>query len=271
MILRHGTFVAVFCAALALAASIASAPIASAGEIGGDYRLAGATAAGSGYQGSVAIAPNGKTFRLQWSRPAPLEQRGFALRLDNVLGVVADDPSADYGIVLYRVKGGHLEGIWRSDGGRVVHALGDEDLDGPETLEGRFTISLGRNPDGSIYHGWVEIKKAGAIYLVDWYTPQPRYIGTGVLMGDVFVVGYGAEHRSGVAAYCLQSAALIAGITGAGDDNTIGAELLWRQDAPPVEDPAPRLALLRERGTADCGAPIAARETAAESLFVTSR
>src|SRR5581483_2288956 len=130
----------------------------------------------------------------------------------------ADDPSADYGIVLYRVKGGHLEGIWRSDGGRTTRTLGAENLDGPEGLEGSYSITLGQNPDGTHYIGHVEIKRAGAIYLVDWYTPQPRYIGTGVLMGDVFVVGYGESHRSGVAAYCVRSTRAIEGITGKADD-----------------------------------------------------
>jgi hypothetical protein len=270
MMRRVGLLLAALFAALTFAA-----PAASAEEIGGaitgEYALAGATASGDGYQGSVEIAPNGRTFRVQWTRPAPLEQRGFALRLDNVLGVVADDPSEDYGIVLYRVNGGHLEGIWQSDHGSVVRALGDENLDGPAMLEGRFEISLGRNPDGSQYGGWVEIKRAGAIYLVDWYTPQPRYIGTGILMGNVFVVGYGAAHRSGVAAFCLQNPALMEGITGAAADDAIGAEVLWPFPGTPVVDPAPRLRRIRERGTADCAPPIAGNEAPQEPLIVTSR
>jgi hypothetical protein len=257
---------AAFCAALALAASTASAE-----DVGGPYRLTGDDASGGAYAGTVSIAPDGKSYRLKWDRPAPLERRGYALRLDNVLGVVADDPSADYGIVLYRVKGGHLEGIWSSDPGPPVRALGAENLDGPEGLEGSFVISLGQNPGGSHYRGWVEIKKAGAIYLVDWYTPQPRYIGTGVLMGDVFVVGYGAAHRSGVAAYCLQSALVIEGITGAASDTAIGAEILWREEVSPIEAPEPRLARIRQRGTADCGPPVADAIPSPEPLIVTSR
>jgi len=240
-------------------------------EVGGVYSLAGQSAAGDVYQGSVTIIPNGTTFRLRWQRPAPFELRGYAVQLDNVLGVAADDPSVDYGIVLYRVQGGHLEGIWRSDGGRPTTSLGAENLDGPEGLEGSYAISLGLNPDGSHYGGRVEIKRAGAIYLVDWYTPQPRYIGTGVLMGDVFVVGYGESHRSGVAAYCMRSTARVEGITGKAEDTAIGAELLARADTPLVEDPASRLEAIRRRGTADCGAPIVERETAPEPWIMTSR
>ena len=270
MIRRTGRFFAALTGALTLSAFVASAD-EPGGAIDGAYALAGATAKGDAYQGSVEILPNGRTSRLQWTRPAPLEQRGFALRLDNVLGVVADDPSEDYGIVLYRVNGGHLEGIWRSDNGRVAHTLGDENLDGAATLEGRFEISLGRNPDGSSYGGWAEIKRAGAIYLVDWYTPAPRYIGTGILMGNVFVVGYGAAHRSGVAAYCLQNPALMEGITGAAADDAIGAEVLWPFPGTPVVDPAPRLQRIRDRGTADCAPPIAGNEAPLEPLIVTSR
>ncbi|GAB2177881.1 hypothetical protein [Dongia sp. agr-C8] len=267
MIRRHATRLAALCLALALG----PLPPAAAQDSGGIYQLAGQNAAGEGYQGTATIKPNGTTFRLKWSRPAPLEQRGYGLQLDNVLGIAADDPSEDYGIVLYRVQGGHLEGIWRSDGGGRTATLGAENLDGPEGLEGSFDITLGRNPDGSDYGGRVEIRRAGAIYLVDWYTPKLRYIGTGVLMGNVFVVGYGEQHRSGVAAYCMQSVRQVEGITGAAADAAVGAEILWRLDAPAVEDPAPRLARLRARGTADCGAPISSRDPAPEPLIVTSR
>jgi hypothetical protein len=258
---------AAFCLGLVLGPL---APVA-AEDSGGSYRLVGQNVAGDVYQGSATIKPNGTTFRLKWSRPPPLEQRGYAIQLGNVLGVVADDPSEDYGIVLYRVNGGHLEGVWRSDGGRSTPTLGHENLDGPEGLQGSFNITLGRNPDGSNYAGRVEIKRAGAIYLVDWYTPQPRYFGTGVLMGNIFVVGYGVEHRSGVAAYCMLSVRQVEGITGAATDTSVGAELLWRLDAPPFADPVSRLAQLRARGAVDCGAPISSREPAPEPLIMTSR
>ncbi|WP_395019393.1 hypothetical protein [Dongia sp.] len=267
MSLRRALQLAAVCLGLALGPA---AP-AAAEDGSGAYRLVGQNAGGDVYQGAATIEPNGTTFRVKWSRPLPLEQRGYAVRLDDVLGVVADDPSADYGIVLYRVRDGHLEGVWRSDGGRSTATLGHENLDGPAGLQGRFIITLGRNPDGSPYGGTVEIKRAGAIYLVDWYTPSLRYIGTGVLMGNIFVVGYGERHRSGVAAYCLQSVRQVKGITGAAADTAVGAEILWRQDAPPVEDPVSQLARLRERGTVDCGAPISSRAPAPERLIVTSR
>jgi hypothetical protein len=244
---------------------------ATAEESGGIYLLAGQTPSGDAYQGSAAIAPNGTTFRLKWTRPKPLEQRGYGLQLDNVLGVVADDRSQDYGIVLYRVTRGHLEGVWQGDPGDRTATLGAEVLDGPEGLEGTYSITLGRNPDGSTYSGRVEITRMGAIYLVDWYTPDAlRYVGTGVSIGNIFVVGYGAEQRSSVAAYCMRSVRQVEGITADAAITTIGAEILWRLDAPAVEDPTPRLAKIRERGTADCGGPIA-QLPSPEPLIVTSR
>lgn len=267
MIRWGGRRLAAFCVALA----IATASAAADENIGGTYLLDGQAASGDAYQGSALISPNGTTFRLQWQRPAPFEQRGYAVRLDNVLGVAADDPSVDYGIVLYRVTGGHLEGIWRSDGGQATSTLGAENLDGPEGLEGSFEISPGLNPNGTHYAGRVEIKRAGAIYLVDWFTPQPRYIGTGVLMGNIFVVGYGESHRSGVAAYCLQSTEVMEGITGAAADTAIGAEVLRREGGKPVEDAVARLARIRSRGTADCGGPIVQQESAPGPVIVTSR
>jgi hypothetical protein len=210
-----------------------------------------------------------QAFGVVWDRVSGLPRRGFALRLDNVLGVVAEDTDRDFGVVLYRVQGGHLEGIWQGNQGPRWTVLGQENLDGPDTLDGQFVISLGVNPDGSHYSGKVSIHRAGRMYSVNWYTHGLRYIGTGVLVGDIFVVGYAADHRSGVAAYCLRSAKMGEGITALITDGGLGSEQFWPADAP-MPTPA-RLADLRDRdGTADCAGPIAERE-APDPVIVTAR
>src|SRR5581483_9490803 len=102
--------------AVILVAAPALAPVSlAAQQLSGRYPLAGETAAGIGYQGSIAIAPRDQAFDVTWDRAASLERRGFGLRLDNVLGIAAEDHDADFGVVLYRVKGGHLDGIWQGN------------------------------------------------------------------------------------------------------------------------------------------------------------
>jgi hypothetical protein len=228
------------------------------------YSLSGETVTGDPYQGSITITPRDQAFAVAWDRVSSLPRRGFALRLDNVLGVVAEDTDRDFGVVLYRVKGGHLEGIWQGNQGPRWTVLGHENLDGPDTLDGQFAITLGLNPDGSHYSGKVSIHKAGRMYSVNWYTPQLRYIGTGTLVGDIFVVGYAADNRSGVAAYCLNSAKIGKGITAQITDGGLGAEHFWPTDVAP---PPVQLADLRDRdGTFGCTAPLAARDAPPLSL-----
>ncbi|HVZ00904.1 MAG TPA: hypothetical protein VHA35_15460 [Dongiaceae bacterium] len=243
--------------ALAIAALLGLAALpAAAQEISGTFGVKGETAGGTAYQGSVAIATEGAGYRVAWQRDADLERQGFALRYDRVLGVAAEDQDAFFGVVLYRVKGGHLTGIWQNSGSPIAENLGFEDLDGPEGLDGVFIISRGVNPNGTVYQGDVTIKKSGAIYLVDWRTPNPSFIGTGVLLGDTFVVGYAVRHRSGVVAYCIRSGEMLDGVSGEASDSATGTETLRRGDAATVEAPAP----------GSCGVPVASGRAPASGM-----
>jgi hypothetical protein len=240
---------------LSLAVSGCAAPPLGAQEVAGTYSLKGETVVGAPYEGSITLKSVGQTFDVEWRRVTTLPRHGFALRLDNVLGVAVEDVDNDFGVVLYHVSGGHLEGIWQGNQRWDGPALGHENLDGPAGLDGNFVISLGINPDGSRYSGKVSIHKAGRMYSVNWYTPELRYVGTGVMVGDIFVVGYGAQNRSGVAAYCLQSGQIGEGITGLITDGGLGAEQFWPANA--AEHPQVQLATLRDRdGTFGCGKPI---------------
>jgi hypothetical protein len=259
-------------AALWIAALVALAPPAAAQELGGKYALAGEMAAGTPYQGTITLTPREQAFDALWGRVSGLPQHGFALQLGNVLGIAAEDTDPDYGVVLYKVDKGHLDGIWQGNLSRRVTSLGRETLDGPEGLDGRYAITLGVNPDGSNYSGLVAIHKGGQIYSVVWYTGPSNnaggesFAGTGVLVGDIFVVGYNAHEQSyadhqqaGVAAYCLQSGKVVEGITALITDGVLGAEQFWPSDSPA---PSPkRLAELRDRDHPfGCGGPIVQRK-----------
>lgn len=255
---------------LVLAALLLAAGPASAQQFQGSYTLAGETADGSPYQGRIVIAPRDQAYDVEWTRLPGMPRRGFGLRLDNVLGIGAEDGDEDFGIVLYRVKGGHLDGIWQGNLSPRVLSLGRETLDGPESLEGTYAISLGLNPGGSRYYGTAKIHRTGSTFAVDWYTPTLRYIGTGVLVGDIFVVGYSEHRRSGVAAYCLRSVKVVEGVTAAAADTALGAEEFWAADA---QAPAPdRLELLRGgNAVGACGGPIAARPAPATGAVAALR
>lgn len=267
-------------APLSIAALVSAATPAAAQELGGKYTLAGEMAAGTAYQGTITLAPRQKAFDVIWDRASGLPQHGFALQLGNVLGVAAEDTDPDYGVVLYKVDKGHLDGIWQGNPSPRVTALGRETLDGPEGLDGRYAITLGVNPDGSNYSGFVAIHKGGQIYSVVWYTGPTSnaggesFAGTGVLVGGVFVVGYNAHEQSyadhqqaGVAAYCLQSGKVVEGITALITDGVLGAEQFWPSDSPA---PSPkRLAEIRDRDHPfGCGGPIAQRTLPQQNTLI---
>jgi hypothetical protein len=262
-------------AAWLFAAMLPIAVPVAAQELHGTYSLAGEMAAGTPYQGTITLTPREQAFDVVWDRASGLPRHGFALRLGNVLGIAAEDADPDYGVVLYKVERGHLDGIWQSNLSRRVTSLGRETLDGPEGLDGRYAITLGVNPDGSNYSGLVAIHQGGPIYSVIWYTgPNSNaggesFAGTGIMIGDVFVVGYNAHEQSyaehqqaGVAAFCLRSGKVVEGITALITDGVLGAEQFW---APAGSTPLPgHLAELRSRDKPlDCGAPIVEVPTSA--------
>ena len=241
---------------LAVTLGACAATKSGAQDVGGGYDLAGQTQAAAGYDGGVTITPRAQSFLVDWQRKSPGNTRGFALRLGDVLGVAVEDEDDDFGIVLYRVKQGHLEGIWNGYP-NTRGPLGRENLDGGANLEGYYKISLGMRPDRGQYEGHVEIEHTGQTYLVDWYAPSAHYIGIGVLMGDVFVVGYASKHRPGVAAFCVNST-IYPGVTATGEDSALGAEILWAHGKPAPEGLEAQLAALRKNaGAVACASPVA--------------
>ncbi len=159
----------------------------------GTYRAEGKTASGMAYGGQVGIEPDGKGVRLAWVLDGGDSYRGVGLQINNVLGSAywsEDERFNGPGIVVYRIDGGKLHGTWRAYGGPEGLA-GREELSGPASLEGRFEITLGENPGGgSSYHGHVNIKRRGDTFLFHWHAPRNSYVGNGIRIGDVMVVGY---------------------------------------------------------------------------------
>ena len=216
-------------------------------SVAGTYRAEGKTANGMAYGGQVGIEPNGKGVRLAWVLDGGDRYRGLGLQIDNVLGSAywADDERFNGpGIVVYRIDGGKLHGTWLTFGGPEV---GREELVGPASLEGRFEITLGQNPDGSSYHGHVNIKRRGDTYLFHWYAPGDSYIGNGIRVGDIMVVGYAEGRAPGTVAYCIRDGNLD-GVWAYGGDTRLGRETLRRQSGAGAAD---------QGAASECGGTVA--------------
>jgi serine/threonine protein kinase len=179
-----------------------AAPLAGSWEISS----AGNPTGGS-YRGSVSIAHRAPDqYTLDWLVPGSPAYRGIGLRHGKLLGV-AWGIGNDYGLVIYTVQGGRLEGRWTT---ATSTELGSEVLEGPPGLRGSYRIVDGRAPgSGARYGGSAEITPAGGIYRVVWKTGSAEYRGIGLLERDTFIVAWNPARGAGVVAYAIEQRRLV--------------------------------------------------------------
>jgi hypothetical protein len=94
-----------------------------------------------------------------------------------------------------------LDGIWLPQG-VYDRAPGREVLSGAPDLTGRYQITLGRNPWGGHYAGYVDLERTGDRVKVSWHLTSEVFVGSGIKIGNVLAVAYGYTHAPAVAAYC---------------------------------------------------------------------
>ena len=186
-----------------------SAGVALAADLAGDYAAQGADADGHSYKGDVRIQSLGSVAQaVLWRLENGEAYKGLGLVTGGVLGVAYGPVDAQFGIVVYRVEGGMLDGVWTLPR-YAKEPAGREVLEGSPNLDGDYRIALGENPDGTTnYTGRVKIQRQGDVYLFAWFVPgpNPSAIGIGVRQGDVIAVAYGASLKQlGAVAYRIDA------------------------------------------------------------------
>jgi hypothetical protein len=161
-----------FLVSLHLAAMAVGTAPAMAEELGGEYSAQGADADGRAYAGDVRIQALGSaTQAVLWRLESGEAYKGLGLIADGVLGAAYGPADAQFGIVVYRVSGGTLDGLWTLPR-FAKEPAGREVLEGSPDLDGDYRITLGENPDGTTnYTGKVRIKRQGDVYLFAWFVP----------------------------------------------------------------------------------------------------
>jgi len=217
---------------LLLVVALFAAP-AAADELAGIYDAQGKFPGGKTYTGAVKIVPYGSANAILWKLDDGQGYEGLAIREGDVLGAAYTPGKVPFGLVVYRIKGGTLEGQWVGKADRKAE-LGLETLKGPENLSGKYEITLGQNRDGTTnYTGQVLIKPDGDTYLLAWMVPDLAYIGRGIRIGDVLVVAYGTTHDPkqlpGVVAYKVDDANTLSGTWATGGVPATGSETLKRR------------------------------------------
>jgi len=242
---------------LLVVAAIVAAPASWAGDsLSGQYAMDGRSAEGESYTGELAIESRGHAFDVNWQRVGGAAESGFGLVLNHVLGVAywPDNEALDpgLGVVIYRIDGGTLDGIWLPQGAHD-RAPGREVLSGSPDLSGRYQITLGRNPWGGLYTGYADLERTGDHVTVSWHLPSEVFVGSGIKIGNVLAVAYGYTHAPAIAAYCSNGRQL-EGAWWTGPTGLSGEETL-----KPVAGSGAELSRLPQANTDDpCHSPIAA-------------
>lgn len=203
-------------------------PSTTLGDLSGEYTITSASNPGgaSGYQGTVRIAKEGDVYQLVWS-VGNTAYRGVGIPIDHTLAV-GWGMGSKFGVAVYRVSGGKLQGRWATSGSGP--RSGVEELEGPEGLKGTYRIVTGKPPEGSgSYTGTVSITPSGETYTVTWTLPAVAYNGVGIRRGDLFIVGWGEEGKgAGVVSYEGNGSEL-SGKWAAPGGTQLGTEVLTRR------------------------------------------
>lgn len=200
---------------IALLLLIATCGAAAADDLVGRYAADGVTPQGQAYKGQVQIEQVGRLHAVLWRLDGGAAYKGIGIRSGDVLGAAYGAPDTKFGIVVYKVNGGKLEGLW-ADSRDLKSELGKETLEGSPDLNGSYKVTLGQNRDGiTNYGGSIDIKRSGGgTFLFVWPNSKPVTVGVGVRVDDVLVVAYGANPAKlpGVVAYKTAGAEALDGI-----------------------------------------------------------
>lgn len=171
-------------------------------DLSGSYRITTSSNPGGSapYRGTVSLSRDGDTYSIAWTITSSPPYKGIAVPVGSILGV-GWGMGAEYGVAVYRIKKGVLEGRWVT--ATSGSTLGQETLAGSPDLEGSYQMT-GQTPAGDSYRGIAKIKRAGDAFHVEYAAVDGRDAieGVGIRDGDVLTVGWGTKGRqAGVVSY----------------------------------------------------------------------
>lgn len=199
---------------------------ASGTGFAGAYTITGASNPGGGptYTGKVSIAQAAGYQTIDWTIPNSPPYAGVGIAVGDKLGV-GWGMGGNYGVAVYKIAGTKLTGTWTAKG---LPGVGDEELQGPATLDGTYQIGKSRTPAGKSYTGTVTIKPTGKTYTVSWATSAGSYTGVGIKDGDLLVAGWGMGGTGAGVVLYTKSATGLDGIWASPGGTAVGTETLGK-------------------------------------------
>lgn len=167
-------------------------------DFSGSYQVEG-----DGYTGALTITKTGKGYRLEWSLDDGSYYYGKGLVAGDVLGAVYSSGYGGAGVVAYKKTGKELSGLWCTAGGEALYSEKTPGVSKlpPGTLDvaGEYKVK-GSNPDGGSYSGELNIVETGETWTAQWLIGSEVY-GSGLVVDDILILGYGDDYGIGVAIY----------------------------------------------------------------------
>ena len=168
---------------LALLLFIAALGTAAADDFVGRYVADGVSPQGQGYKGDVQIEQVGKLHVVLWKLEGGAAYKGIAIQQGNMLGVGYGAADTKFGVAVYRVKGGTLEGVWAASRD-LKSELGKETLVGSPDTVARGIERLIEQSQGGIggvmfrAHEWADREQTLRSYELFARWVMPRFQGS---------------------------------------------------------------------------------------------
>jgi len=169
---------------------------------------------GGDYAADVTIEKTGKHYHMLWEFDGSASKTyGKGIELNGVLGAVfADIAGFDVGAIIYIKEGDGLTGVWtpvESPGLSFEKTPGTKSIS-PARPDNKGTYkTTGKRPDGSEYEGELVVKSFGKRFSATWKIGEDEVLeGSGMALGNVLVLGYGAKKETSLAVYEIKGSEL---------------------------------------------------------------
>ncbi len=197
------------------------------GDLSGAWTIsAGNKPAGMGtYAGSVVLVRMHDNYRINWALTRGAGYEGVGVVDGTTLGVAWSNMNG-YMLYMFKADGAKLRArVYGADG----RPIGSEELDGPSSFAGSYTLTHGVSMSG-MYSGRVTITPRGDCYTVAWTTNRGNWAGIGIKSRDGLVVGaMPSGYQAGVVAYNIVSPHRLSGRFAVMGDPRTGTELLVKK------------------------------------------
>ena len=156
----------------------------------------------------MTLTPRAASYDAVWIENGEEAAEGMAVQVADVLAIVKGKTPRDFwndymqlGLAVFDIRGDELWGtrVFADD---PLRRADTQHLRRAEGTTDRYDIVPHGGRAATATPAQIKITRNGDAYLFAWYDPQPTFIGTGVRLGDRYVVGLASTNLPTVLALC---------------------------------------------------------------------